>query len=58
MVTIVRDRVRDMAARGMSLDEVRRAKLTADYDGLFGGQRDWTSEMFVDAVYRDVSRAR
>lgn len=58
MVTIVRDRVRDMAARGMSLDAVRRAKPTADYDGLFGGQREWTSEMFVDAVYRDVSRAR
>lgn len=58
MVTIVRDRVRDMAAKGMSLEQVLRAKPTADYDGLYGGQSDWTSAMFVSAVYRDVSRKR
>jgi glyoxylase-like metal-dependent hydrolase (beta-lactamase superfamily II) len=58
MVTIVRDRVRDMAAKGMPLEQVLRAKPTADYDGLYGGQSDWTSEMFVGAVYRDVIRKR
>ena len=39
MVTIVRDRVREMAAKGMSLEQVRRAKPTSDYDGLYGGRR-------------------
>jgi glyoxylase-like metal-dependent hydrolase (beta-lactamase superfamily II) len=55
MVTIVRDRVRALASRGRSLDDVKRAKPTSDYDGLYGGHRDWTSDMFVEAIYRDVS---
>jgi glyoxylase-like metal-dependent hydrolase (beta-lactamase superfamily II) len=56
MVTIVRDRVRALAAKGLSPDEVKRAKPTSDYDGLYAGYRDWTSDMFVEAIYRDVSR--
>jgi glyoxylase-like metal-dependent hydrolase (beta-lactamase superfamily II) len=55
MVTIVRDRVRALAAKGLSLEEVRRAKPTSDYDGLYGAAGDWTGDMFVDAIYRDVS---
>ena len=55
MVTIVRDRVRALAAKGLSLEEVRRAKPTSDYDGLYGAAADWTSDMFVEAIYRDVS---
>jgi glyoxylase-like metal-dependent hydrolase (beta-lactamase superfamily II) len=56
MVTIVRDRVRDLAARGMSLEQVKQARPTSDYDGLYtGGPRDWTGEMLVEAIYRDVS---
>jgi cyclase len=58
MVTIVRDRIADMVTKGMSLEQVLRAKPTADYDGLYDGQSDWTSQMFVTAVYRDVSRTR
>ena len=58
MVTIVRDRVRAMAAQGLSLAQVLRAKPTADYDALYGGRDDWTSEMFVTAIYRDVSKAK
>ena len=54
MVTIVRDRVRDMVAKGMSLEQVQRAKPTSDYDGLYGAAGDWTSDMFVEAIYRDV----
>jgi cyclase len=57
MVTIVRDRIRDMANKGLSLDQVRQAKPTSDYDGLYH-TREWTSEMFVEAVYRDVTRVR
>jgi glyoxylase-like metal-dependent hydrolase (beta-lactamase superfamily II) len=56
MVTIVRDRVRALAEKGLSLEEVRRARPTSDYDGLFAAAGDWTSDMFVDAIYRDVSR--
>jgi cyclase len=57
MVTIIRDRIRDMVAKGMSLDQVKRAKPTLDYDGLYSGREEWTSDMFVEAIYRDLSRS-
>lgn len=59
MVTIVRDRVADMIAKGKSLEDVKRAKLTLDYDGLYDNPAaGWTGEMFVDAIYRDLSSRR
>jgi hypothetical protein len=57
MVTIIRDRIRDMIAKGMSLDRVKRAKPTLDYDGLYDDPSgEWTSDMFVEAVYRGLTR--
>jgi glyoxylase-like metal-dependent hydrolase (beta-lactamase superfamily II) len=59
MVTIVRDRVRALVSKGLTLDEVTRAKPTSDYDGIYGGPREWSGDMFVEAIYRDVKgRAR
>ena len=55
MVTIIRDRVRAMVAKGMSLDQVQQARPTSDYDGLFEPRSDWTREMFVEAIYRDLA---
>jgi cyclase len=54
MVTIVRDRVRAMAQQGLTLDQVKRARPTADYDGLYA-TREWTADQFVALVYRSVS---
>jgi glyoxylase-like metal-dependent hydrolase (beta-lactamase superfamily II) len=57
MATIVRDRVREHINKGHSLAEVKRAKPTLDYDGLFDAQSDgWNGERFVEAIYRDLSR--
>jgi cyclase len=58
MVTIVRDRVRDMVRKRMTLDQVKLAKPTSDYDGVYGGSRDWTPDRFVEAVYRSVGGTR
>jgi glyoxylase-like metal-dependent hydrolase (beta-lactamase superfamily II) len=58
MVTIVRDRVRAMVEKGLSLEQVKRARPTLDYDGLFESRRDWTSDMFIDAIYRDLRRPK
>jgi glyoxylase-like metal-dependent hydrolase (beta-lactamase superfamily II) len=57
MVTIVRDRVRAMVAKGQSLQQVQQAQPTSDYDGLFEEASDWTREMFVEAIYRDLTRS-
>jgi hypothetical protein len=57
MVTIVRDRVRAMVVKGLSLQQVQQAKPTYDYDGLFDARSGWTHEMFVEAIYRDLTRS-
>jgi cyclase len=59
MVTIVRDRIRTLAEQGAPLDEVGRAGVTADYDGIYGWDTGpWTTNMFIEAVYREVSGRR
>jgi cyclase len=59
MVTIIRDRIRNMIEKGMSLEQVKQSKPTSDYDGLYNSPgSEWTSEKFVEAIYRDISRVR
>jgi len=56
MVTIVRDRIQDLMARGMTLEQVKAARPTFEYDGRYGATTGtWTTDMFVEAVYRDLS---
>ena len=56
MVTIVRDRLRDMIDRGMTLDQVRAAKPTRDYDPIYGSNTgNWTTDMFIEAAYKSLS---
>jgi cyclase len=54
MVTIVHDRVRDMVQKKMTLDQVKAAKPTRDYDGVYA-QPGNTGDMFVEAIYRSLS---
>jgi cyclase len=57
MVTIVKERIEDMARRGMTVDQVKAAKPTLDYDLHYGADTGpWTTAMFIEAVYRDVTR--
>jgi len=59
MVTIVRDRVLAMKKAGMTLEQVKAARPTADYDPRYGAATGaWTTDMFVEAVYRSVVAAR
>jgi glyoxylase-like metal-dependent hydrolase (beta-lactamase superfamily II) len=57
MVAIVRDRIEDMIARGLTLEQVRAARPTRDYDPRFGSDTGpWTTDMFVDAAYRSLRK--
>ena len=59
MVTIVRDRIQDMIRRGMTLDQVKAARPTRDYDARYGAVHgDWTTDKFVEAVYRSLPSAK
>ena len=56
MVTIIRDRVQNMVKKGMTLEQVKAAKPTADYDPRYGATTGrWTTDMFVEAVYRSLA---
>ena len=58
MVTIIRDRVADAIKRGQTLDQVKAAKFTLDYDARWGATSGpWTSDMFIEAVYKDLAKA-
>jgi cyclase len=55
MVTIVRDRIRDLVGAGRSLDQVKAAAPAKGYAGRYGNGRDgWTTDRFVEAVYRSL----
>lgn len=54
MVVIIRDRIQDMLKRGMTLEQVKAARPTIDYDPRYA-TRQWTADMFVEAVYRTLA---
>jgi hypothetical protein len=55
MATIIRDRIQDMTKKGMTLEQVKAAKPTLDYDPLYNNGGFWTADMFVEAVYKTLS---
>jgi cyclase len=55
MVTIIRDRIQDMIRKGMTLEQVKAAKPTRDYDPRYGSTTGfWTTDKFVTAVYTSL----
>ena len=57
MLTIIRDRVQDQRHKGKTLEEVKAARLSRDYDRRYSTAA-WTGEMFVQAVYRSLGAAK
>ena len=59
MVTIVRDRVRDLIAAGRSLNDVKAVGPAKGYSGRYGnGSNGWTADRFVEAVYRSLAKEK
>jgi glyoxylase-like metal-dependent hydrolase (beta-lactamase superfamily II) len=57
MATIVRDRIRLMIERGQTLEQVKAARPTLEYDGIYGADTGpWTTAMFIEAIYNDLTR--
>jgi len=56
MLVIIRDRIKNMVQKKMTLDQVKAARPTLDYDGRYGADTGpWTTAMFIEAVYREMS---
>lgn len=55
MVTIIRDRVKNLVGKGQTLAQVKAAKPTYEYDARWGSTTGpWTTDMFVEAVYKSL----
>ena len=49
MVEVIRDRIRDLAKQGLSLPQVKAARPTLDFDGIYG-----SPDRFIEAVYQTL----
>jgi glyoxylase-like metal-dependent hydrolase (beta-lactamase superfamily II) len=57
MLTMIRDRIKDLKRKGMTLAQVQAARPTMDFDGRYGSTTGpWTTAMFVEAVYRSLEQ--
>ena len=57
MLVIIRDRIKNMVEKKMTLEQVKAARPTLDYDGRYGSDTGlWTTAMFIEAVYREMSK--
>ena len=57
MNTIIRDRFLDAIKKGLTLEQVKAARLVRDYEGRYGATSGfWTTDNFVEAVYRSLSQ--
>jgi cyclase len=56
MVTIVRDRVRNAIKKGMTLDQIKGAGFTKDYDARWSAKEGpGTASNFVTSIYRSLT---
>jgi len=59
MVSIIRDRVRDLKAAGMSIDQVKAASPARGYTRRYGSDSgSWTTNHFVEAIYKSLAREK
>jgi len=56
LVTIIRDRIKDAIKKGMTLEQVKAARLVRDYEGRYGAtQGFWTTDAFLEAAYKSLT---
>jgi cyclase len=58
MTTIIRDRIQDLMKKGRTLEQVKAARPTEDWDGRLGQDKSWTPDMFVEAVFKGLQNPK
>jgi len=54
-MTIIADRITQLVLEGKTVEQVKTAGVSLDFDGVYGATSGaWTTDMFVDAVYKEV----
>ena len=55
MITIIRDRIRDLIKEGRTLDQIKATSPTRGYTARYGSDTGpWTTNDFVEAIYRSL----
>jgi cyclase len=55
MVIVIRDRLQSMIDQGMTLEQVKAAKPTMDYDPVYGATTGfWTTDHFIEVAYESL----
>jgi glyoxylase-like metal-dependent hydrolase (beta-lactamase superfamily II) len=56
MVTIIHDRIKNAISKGMTLEQVKAARLLRDYEGRYGaGQGAGSTDGFTEAAYKSLT---
>ena len=56
MVTVIRDRIKSMVDKGLTLEQVKAANPTQGYRARYGSDSGtWTTDMFVEAVFKGLT---
>jgi glyoxylase-like metal-dependent hydrolase (beta-lactamase superfamily II) len=59
MVTIIRDRIKSLVEKNMTLEQVKAANPAKGYRTRYGSDTGaWTTDMFVEAIYNELRAAR
>ena len=59
VLAIIRDRVQDGIEKGMTLEQVRAARPSMEFDVRYGRSTEpWTTDMFIEAVYENLTAQR
>ena len=59
MLTIIRDRVRDLIKAGRTLDQIKAAAPARGYTARYGSTTGpWTTNQFIEAVYHSLLQAK
>ena len=57
MVTIIRDRIRDLMKQGLTLEQIKMASPARGYVRRYGSESgSWTTNDFVEAMYRSMNQ--
>ena len=54
MLTIIRDRVQSLIEKKQTLTQVKAAGVALEYQGSYGRNPKWTTDLFIEAVYNSL----
>jgi glyoxylase-like metal-dependent hydrolase (beta-lactamase superfamily II) len=59
MVTVIKDTIQELVDKGQTLEQVKAANPAKGYRGRYGKDTgSWTTDMFIEAVYNGLKKAR